>query len=115
MRCAAARKDGQPCQAFAIRDDDKCLFHSGSESARELRRGPGRFLGRRKLLAELAKDYAAVEGTSIPKAEKIRLRRDIAYLIAGLLKAPNSPGRKKGGKEPWDLEEYLAGKKQGRV
>jgi hypothetical protein len=110
-RCSATKRDGQPCNAHPIKDDDRCLFHSNSPRVQEIRHRPKVAVGRKKLLSELARDYAAVEGTGLPKVEKIRLRKELAYIMAGLMKTLDIPGPKKKQEGGWDLGKYLAGKK----
>ena len=86
MRCQALTKSGQPCGVPTLRGEDRCLFHSKSETALQHRRRAhqlGGFVSRRELLRIVTKDfrYYATKTDDASRKERLKLVPLLSQLI----------------------------------
>jgi len=78
MKCQATTKLGQPCGVPALVSEDRCLFHSSSERAKEHRRRahePGGYVSRRELLRIVSADfrYYATKTDDASRKERLKI------------------------------------------
>jgi hypothetical protein len=77
MLCQALNSKGQPCEVYALKGEDRCLFHSTSEKAKALREKahhPGGFISRQELLRTLTKDFRELASRTDEESRRQRLR-----------------------------------------
>ncbi|TET75227.1 MAG: hypothetical protein E3J56_00900 [Candidatus Aminicenantes bacterium] len=85
MRCSAiASTTGKQCRAQCLQNEDVCLFHSTSETARAGRAAPGRPISRRRMIFELQRQLREVTASAAEPLEKSREIRAIITQINNL-------------------------------
>lgn len=86
MKCTGISKNGQPCGSVALRGEDRCLFHSESDRARELRKKSHQCVGnvtRKELTRVLTKDFRAAADKDDEESRRVRLK--IAPILHDLI------------------------------
>jgi len=78
MKCTATNKSGQPCGVPALKGEERCLFHSSSETALGYRRRahePGGFVSRKELLRIVSADfrYYATKTDDASRKERLKI------------------------------------------
>ena len=85
MRCTAtASTTGKQCRAQCLQNEDVCLFHSTSPTAREGRAAVGRPISRRRMIFELQRQLREVTSSAAEPLEKSREIRAIITQINNL-------------------------------
>lgn len=85
MRCTAiASTTGKQCRAQCLQNEDVCLFHSTSPTAREGRAAVGRPISRRRMIFELQRQLREVTNSAAEPLEKSREIRAIITQINNL-------------------------------
>ncbi len=96
MKCQGLTRAGQPCGVPALRGEDRCLFHSDSETAVGYRKRSHDLAGvvsRKELLRIVTKDFRDLATKSDEKSQAARLR--LAPLLSQLINETQQLGRLK--------------------
>ena len=86
--CMALTPSGKPCGGWPLKGEDRCLMHSRSAKAQEIRRKAnerkvGTFVSRRELLKNLTADFRALVGRTDDASRRERSR--LASILHQLL------------------------------
>ena len=87
-RCMALTPSGKRCGGWPLQGEDRCLMHSRSAKAQEIRRKAnerkiGTFITRKELLKNLTADFRALVGRTDDSSRKERSR--LASILHQLL------------------------------
>jgi len=98
MRCKTKKQNGKRCKVSVLKGENKCLFHSNSKRAKEIRekRNPKRILDNSELIVILQKELKRVrkkKGDEIARSGEIRKLVELIYEIRGE-KPPANDGKK---------------------
>jgi len=85
-RCSAKNRNGEQCKTFALKGEDKCVWHSNSEKAKKSKNKPFEIKSNRDLILVLQKELNRVRkkttsGNVLKRASEIR---QLVQLIAEL-------------------------------
>lgn len=108
-RCTFIKKDGSKCGAWAIRDRDKCIFHTEKDIKREISERP---LSRDQQILIISRQLKALQRSSKDSPlEKAREIRSLVILLNELQeeKPPNNDNDKadplKSKLEKWKSQQ----------
>ena len=106
MRCTAtASTTGKQCRAQCLQNEDVCLFHSTSPTAREGRAAVGRPISRRRMIFELQRQLREVTSSAAEPLEKSREIRAIITQINNL-KIDGLPSEEKEEEPEKDINTF---------
>lgn len=105
MRCKSKKQNGKRCKVSVLKGENKCLFHSNSKRAKEIRekRNPKRILDNSELIVILQRELRKVKRSKNDEYRSGETRR-IIELISELKGEQPPVGN---GKKSLTLEERV--------